>query len=174
MPPLSDDGGSEDDIVVARQVENFKCPLTATWFEDPVTSSDCSHTFSRAAIVELLRASPNGLISCPITGCSKNLSSNVLKPNAGLVRRMGRARELQTKRPNGSKTNVSPRPAMLLNPFSSLFSNPDRAPFCGGRHPCHPAKSNWPGSRHHGFSDPTPMHKPMPCLPNKLASQHRH
>lgn len=96
MPPL-DDGDLEDDIVVARQVESLKCPLTATWLEDPVTSTECKHSFSRAAITKHLMASLSGIVHCPISGCTKNLASNLLKPNPGLARRIERAKILQDK-----------------------------------------------------------------------------
>ncbi|KAJ9057014.1 hypothetical protein DSO57_1026502 [Entomophthora muscae] len=103
MPPLSDDDGSEEDIVVARQVENFKCPLTTTWYKDPVTSQGCKHTFSKDAIMELIRSSHNDGIDCPVTGCNKRVSQRSLKPNNDLMRRLERARALQSKNSHKSK-----------------------------------------------------------------------
>ncbi|KAI0219050.1 hypothetical protein L0F63_002540 [Massospora cicadina] len=94
MPPLGEEGEAEADLVVARQIEPLRCPLTATWFEDPVTSADCNHSFSKAAVTEILRASLSGIVKCPVAGCSKNLAVNLLKPNPALARRLERARVL--------------------------------------------------------------------------------
>lgn len=32
------DGDEDTDIVIGRAKESFKCPITQTWLEEPVTS----------------------------------------------------------------------------------------------------------------------------------------
>ena len=49
----------------ANNTNKFKCPLTMTYFDDPVRSKVCKHSFSRNAIYEHLRRSKK----CPVPGC---------------------------------------------------------------------------------------------------------
>lgn len=37
-PMPEDDEGEDADIVIGRAKESFKCPITQTWLEEPVTS----------------------------------------------------------------------------------------------------------------------------------------
>lgn len=39
------------DVVVGQVDKSLKCPLTKVYFEEPVTSKVCKHSYSRAAII---------------------------------------------------------------------------------------------------------------------------
>lgn len=53
LQPMDDD----TEIQVASENRSCKCPLTFTWFEHPVTSTKCPHSFEKAAILEMINAS---------------------------------------------------------------------------------------------------------------------
>ena len=86
-----DDGGGDDDddgLVVAQRSADVICPLSRTLFVDPVTSPACGHTFSRAAVLELVKQHRSGGLRnnksnprCPIPGCSQRLDPDKLVTN---------------------------------------------------------------------------------------------
>ncbi|GAA5814750.1 hypothetical protein MFLAVUS_008252 [Mucor flavus] len=90
MPSL--DENEDDDIVMGSTKISLRCPLTTAWLEDPVTSNICKHTFSRAAIINLLRQS-GGSVPCPIPGCNKQIVNLCLIADDTMVERVRRARE---------------------------------------------------------------------------------
>ena len=54
-------------IMPAASEENsMKCPVTGTFFEDPVRNMICGHTYDRAGLVHHRRS---GKTQCPVTGC---------------------------------------------------------------------------------------------------------
>ena len=67
---------TDDDIEVASERISIKCPLTLMEMEDPVSSKNCTHSFERTAILEMIRASqvrikgPSGKLEqhmkCPV------------------------------------------------------------------------------------------------------------
>ena len=62
---------SDDDIAIAREKISTKCPLTLQEFVDPVTSTNCPHSFERAAILELIKGAGRGTSTqCPVPGCT--------------------------------------------------------------------------------------------------------
>ena len=100
---VSDD---DDDVEVGGVTQDYKCPLTLTPLQDPVTSyastftflslsginnifkkfrKVCNHSFSRASIREYLSRGPKG---CPATGCNKKISLADLKDDKALERRV--------------------------------------------------------------------------------------
>ena len=100
---VSDD---DDDVEVGGVTQDYKCPLTLTPLQDPVTSyaptftffglsgtnntfenfrKACNHSFSRAAIREYLSRGPK---NCPATGCNKRITLADLKDDKALERRV--------------------------------------------------------------------------------------
>nr|CAG8616769.1 14931_t:CDS:2 [Entrophospora candida] len=71
MPPL--DADADDDIVVGRQKESLKCPITTLLYEEPVTSNVCKHTFSKSAILQLISRNRD-VVCCPIPDSSTSIS----------------------------------------------------------------------------------------------------
>lgn len=59
------DTQGEDDLVIAREVLSFRCPLTLTTMKDPYTSRVCKHTFEKEAIMVFIRDN-NGHCKCPV------------------------------------------------------------------------------------------------------------
>ncbi|KAI8377853.1 zinc-finger of the MIZ type in Nse subunit-domain-containing protein [Radiomyces spectabilis] len=96
MPPLGEEDGraKDDDIVIGATKLALKCPLTTTWFEEPLTSKLCKHTFSKAAIMALLKRS-HGSVECPIPGCGKLIDQRVLYEDTLMERRVARQQALE-------------------------------------------------------------------------------
>ena len=45
----------ESELVVGQVDKSLKCPITKTFFEDPVMSQVCKHSYSSAAILAHIR-----------------------------------------------------------------------------------------------------------------------
>ncbi|KAJ2723771.1 hypothetical protein GGI07_002389 [Coemansia sp. Benny D115] len=85
MAPLFTDTADEgDDVLVAGARATYKCPITATWLIEPVTSDTCGHSFSRAAITQYLQRHR----TCPVDGCRTQLSMGGVHRNHVLERRV--------------------------------------------------------------------------------------
>ncbi|ANB14146.1 hypothetical protein AWJ20_5104 [Sugiyamaella lignohabitans] len=95
------DDNDEDDLVEARAVISFKCPLTKQYFEDPVTSSVCNHSFSRVAIMEVLSeqtaATGAQTIKCPVSACQHFFGTHNLRPNPQLAQRANVRKQRELK-----------------------------------------------------------------------------
>ncbi|CAG8442632.1 8948_t:CDS:2 [Scutellospora calospora] len=85
MPPL--DKEADDEIVMGRQKESLYCPITTLLLEEPVTSNVCKHTFSKDAIMQLIRRNMN-TVPCPMTGCDKHIMEHNLQPNKRIERKV--------------------------------------------------------------------------------------
>jgi SUMO ligase MMS21 Smc5/6 complex component len=82
----SDD--DEDDIQVGGVLQDINCPITLTPLVDPQTSLVCQHTFSAAAIQQVLGPNRFTKKKCPASGCNQMICLNDLKPNKELERRV--------------------------------------------------------------------------------------
>ena len=47
----------DNDLAVASERISIKCPITLLPMRDPVTSQKCPHSFEKAAIMDMIRAS---------------------------------------------------------------------------------------------------------------------
>lgn len=65
------DGGSDDDVAVARETISLNCPLTLRVMDEPYSNRKCKHTFEKAAVLEYLSRQPAAEVACPQTGCSQ-------------------------------------------------------------------------------------------------------
>ncbi|CAO3658068.1 unnamed protein product [Rhizopus stolonifer] len=92
MPPLTADDNADDDIVMGRTKLSFKCPITTSWLESPMTSKLCKHSYSKAAIFQLLN-SHNGAVMCPLSGCNKIVRMNILFYDEMLADKVKRAKD---------------------------------------------------------------------------------
>jgi len=70
-------GGAEDEdedeleIVmtgVGGSNQSLKCPITTNYLEDPVTSSTCKHSYSKEAIMSMIRSRGGHQCRCPVHG----------------------------------------------------------------------------------------------------------
>lgn len=94
---LFSDYEEDDDLIEERTRESFKCPLTKRFYEDPVTSTVCHHSFSRAAILEVIRNQHQATVKCPIPACSKHFGARNLQPNKELAERAKRDQERELR-----------------------------------------------------------------------------
>ncbi|GBC05404.1 hypothetical protein RclHR1_06200009 [Rhizophagus clarus] len=94
MPSLNQN--DDDDIVVGHQKDSLTCPITTLLLENPVTSDLCKHSFSKEAILSLMRQSGDAVCVCPIPGCEKQIMEHNLKENKRLERKV--AEEIKKKR----------------------------------------------------------------------------
>jgi hypothetical protein len=67
--------GQNDDSDSDIEIENkgrtkLKCPMTASWFEEPLKSKLCGHTYSKQAILSYIGDHPYK--RCPVAGCNNN------------------------------------------------------------------------------------------------------
>ncbi|KAG2177158.1 hypothetical protein INT43_007815 [Umbelopsis isabellina] len=101
MPSSGDEDG-DDDIVIGRAKVSLRCPLTTVLFEDPVTSKLCKHSFSKHAIMQLLRQHGEPM-PCPIPGCDQRISKDTLYKNHLLAQKVQRVKQLEAQK---SKDNT--------------------------------------------------------------------
>jgi hypothetical protein len=102
--PLNGEGVKDDlefTYVGGKGVtKGLKCPITATFFVDPVKNSSCGHSYSKAAITEHLKHS----LCCPVAGCgNKKVTTGQLEDDIELsilVRRHKRHENAAKERPN--------------------------------------------------------------------------
>ncbi|GAC74026.1 hypothetical protein PANT_9c00416 [Moesziomyces antarcticus T-34] len=103
MPPVrdlipaedGDEDDSDDEIVAGGQTQNFRCPLSANLLEDPLTNSNCTHSYSRAAIQNYVEAGNN---KCPASACTAAVSRSSLKPDPGLAKKVAAFKRREEER----------------------------------------------------------------------------
>ncbi|GKT57693.1 chromosomal organization and DNA repair protein [Colletotrichum tofieldiae] len=95
-PQAADD--SDEDIVIAGEVRDYRCPLSMQLFENPVSNNACSHTYEKQWIVDMLQKSPMKRARCPVAGCSIELGLDDLYDDPVILRKMKRALEEQRRR----------------------------------------------------------------------------
>ncbi|KAJ2799524.1 hypothetical protein H4R20_004407 [Coemansia guatemalensis] len=110
MPNLfeGEQGGddSDEDLVIAGARVNYRCPVTATWLTDPVTSKVCKHSFSREAILDYIRGH-GGKCACPVDGCSNRIRPQDLYADKVLERNVSRhLRQLESEETAAQYTMV--------------------------------------------------------------------
>jgi len=74
----------DDDIEVGGVTQDFKCPLTLTPLQNPMTSKVCKHSFSGDSIREYLA---RGVKRCPAAGCNKKITLSDLREDKALERK---------------------------------------------------------------------------------------
>ncbi|KAJ1769230.1 hypothetical protein IW140_003108 [Coemansia sp. RSA 1813] len=82
-----DDDDEDEDLVIAGARMNYKCPLTASWLTDPVTSKVCKHSFSNTAITDYIRSN-GGSYPCPVGGCRHRIRLQDLYADKVLERKV--------------------------------------------------------------------------------------
>lgn len=94
---LSEDEG--EDLVMATQSLPTMCPLTRELLADPVTSTACSHTYSRAAIMQHIRNTSRrgGGAPCPVAGCRGRITAATIKSDRRVAAHVERHARLQSQ-----------------------------------------------------------------------------
>lgn len=80
----------DSDIEIAQEKQSYTCPLTLRSFKTPVTSTLCPHSFEKLVVEDYIKKS-GGTASCPVSGCSQQLTLAVLRPDPVLERDVRRA-----------------------------------------------------------------------------------
>ncbi|EST06701.1 E3 SUMO-protein ligase Nse2 (Mms21) [Kalmanozyma brasiliensis GHG001] len=105
MPPVSDlipaepgdedNNDSDDDIQTGGAVINFRCPLTANILEDPLSNSNCTHSYSRSAIEDYVARGNN---RCPAASCMAAVGPRTLKQDQALVKKVAAFKRREEER----------------------------------------------------------------------------
>lgn len=66
----NNDDDSDDDVAVARETIDLRCPLSMLPLNEPYTNKHCNHTFEKQSIVEWLQETRAQKI-CPTSGCNQ-------------------------------------------------------------------------------------------------------
>ncbi|KAI0071700.1 hypothetical protein K474DRAFT_1693360 [Panus rudis PR-1116 ss-1] len=112
MPPVTDfipkepgdDSDEDEDIEVGGVTQDFKCPLTLMFLENPLTSQVCGHSFSAAAIRDYLGNKRS--TKCPASGCNKHFSWADLKPNKELAKKARDAARRERARESSNESSA--------------------------------------------------------------------
>ncbi|ORE05137.1 hypothetical protein BCV72DRAFT_250781 [Rhizopus microsporus var. microsporus] len=93
MPPLTEENNNDDEEIVMGPTKlSFKCPITTSWLEQPMTSRVCKHSFTKSAITQLIRIN-HGAVTCPVSGCNKYIRMDILYDDELLADKVKRAKE---------------------------------------------------------------------------------
>lgn len=85
-------------VVIHRNVASLKCPITQATLVEPVRSTSCGHTYSRAAIENTIRRKRGGA-TCPIAGCNAALSLDSLERDVDAERALAKAQHGKKRKP---------------------------------------------------------------------------
>jgi E3 SUMO-protein ligase NSE2 len=64
---------TDDDLVVAGEVVDTKCPVSLVEISEPYTSGGCHHTFQKEGILQYLDQASSK--ACPVSGCTVSPTS---------------------------------------------------------------------------------------------------
>ncbi|KAF8975824.1 hypothetical protein BGZ46_008808 [Entomortierella lignicola] len=94
---VDEDEDEDMEIVVTADsgTSSLMCPITTNYLQDPVTSSMCKHSFSKEAIVSLIQSRGRVQTTCPVHGCNRPISLDMLQPNKALARKVARQMAIQ-------------------------------------------------------------------------------
>ena len=65
--PMPSSKQKDDDLMIGGEKISLRCPITQTLYSQPVSCTSCKHSYSKDAILQMLRAH-NGSVVCPIPG----------------------------------------------------------------------------------------------------------
>ncbi|KAI1472632.1 zinc-finger of the MIZ type in Nse subunit-domain-containing protein [Daldinia caldariorum] len=90
-----DEASDDDDLIVAEEHLDIRCPLSLVVMKDPYTSTKCRHTFEKDSIIQFLG---NRRARCPQAGCNKEVTISDFHPDPVMLRNI--KRQLASQRPN--------------------------------------------------------------------------
>ncbi|KAI0176552.1 zinc-finger of the MIZ type in Nse subunit-domain-containing protein [Hypoxylon sp. FL1284] len=85
-----DEADDDEDLIIAEEHVDIRCPLSMGVMQDPYTSRKCKHTFEKSSIVEFLRSQRGGRARCPQTGCREEITISDFQPDHVMLRRIKR------------------------------------------------------------------------------------
>eukprot|EP01135_Chromosphaera_perkinsii_P001718 Nk52_evm95s208 gene=Nk52_evmTU95s208 len=75
-----DEEEEDGEIAMQGTVRSLKCPITQKTMENPVRCSKCNHSYSKEAILAMIRSS-RGKTKCPHSACPQYVTTRDLKPD---------------------------------------------------------------------------------------------
>ncbi|KAN0060257.1 hypothetical protein ACQY0O_007586 [Thecaphora frezii] len=114
MPPITefipaeerDVENSDDEIQIGGRRQDYKCPYSAKLLFDPLSSTDCPHSYDREVILQYIASGRDKV--CPADGCNVILTKRNLRPDPKLAKRVAafQRREEQRSLSNHVNTEV--------------------------------------------------------------------
>ncbi|KAK1759488.1 E3 SUMO-protein ligase nse2 [Echria macrotheca] len=86
--------GDDDEVVIEREVIDFRCPLTMALLKEPYSNRKCKHTHEKSAVLQFLREN-RGVIKCAV--CTTELREQDFFLDEFLLRKIKRAREAEQR-----------------------------------------------------------------------------
>ncbi|KAL0941817.1 chromosomal organization and DNA repair protein [Colletotrichum truncatum] len=96
----------DEDVVIAGEVRDYRCPLSMQEYKEPYSNRMCSHTYEKEWIVDMLRKQPNKRSQCVVPGCSKEFGLEDFYHDDVILRKMKRAQQLQRLAEEGGSSSV--------------------------------------------------------------------
>ncbi|OIW25193.1 hypothetical protein CONLIGDRAFT_84590 [Coniochaeta ligniaria NRRL 30616] len=90
-------GEDDDELQIAGEVRTFRCPLSLQVMEEPYSNNKCKHTFDKKAIVDFITTN-NGVVQCPETGCTQQLSIQDFFLDKILLRKIKRQQQADAQK----------------------------------------------------------------------------
>ncbi|KAJ5005617.1 E3 SUMO-protein ligase nse2 [Colletotrichum sp. SAR 10_66] len=91
----ADDEDEDEDLVIAGEIRDYRCPLSMQELKEPFSNRVCNHTYEKQWITEMLNKAPNRRAQCVVAGCSKEFGVDDFYDDNVILRKMKRAQELQ-------------------------------------------------------------------------------
>ncbi|WVO12543.1 hypothetical protein L204_100143 [Cryptococcus depauperatus] len=109
LAPGSNDEDLDDDIDVGGQTQTYRCPITLMLYQDATTCTKCKHTYTKAAIYDLIDNAKrqHRKAQCPVTGCNKIIDKSDLKPNPSMQKRANDFARRQQDRENDREEDTA-------------------------------------------------------------------
>ncbi|KAL5614447.1 hypothetical protein BROUX41_004552 [Berkeleyomyces rouxiae] len=86
--------GSDEELVIQRVKQDFKCPLSLRELTNPYGTSKCIHVFEKDAIYAYVAQSGrHAPVQCPQSGCSAMFMASDLKLNQEMLIQLERRRQ---------------------------------------------------------------------------------
>jgi hypothetical protein len=98
MPDLEtyfEDYEEDQELVVAQERIEYKCPLTKQYYVDPVTSQLCGHSFEKTAIMAVFNDQTR--IKCPVPACAHFYGKSDLLEDSQLLAKANAQKEREAK-----------------------------------------------------------------------------
>eukprot|EP00128_Syssomonas_multiformis_P013985 Colp12_sorted_trinity150504_noHs@29169 len=92
------EAADDDDLVVTQAEQNVICPISQQVMKDPVKSKLCKHSYSKEAVMALLKQQKGRTPKCPAVGCDQKLFAHELEPDLVMAQAVKRHLRQQAAR----------------------------------------------------------------------------
>ncbi|KAF6833603.1 hypothetical protein CPLU01_05479 [Colletotrichum plurivorum] len=98
------DDDEDEDLVIAGEVRDYRCPLSMQEYKHPYSNRMCNHTYEKQWIVEMLQKAPGRRAECVVAGCSKEFGLDDFYDDQLILRKMERAKEQERAQQEASSS----------------------------------------------------------------------